>query len=77
MTIFFFKSVHFHVHGDNTVNAYYITMHMNMHGDIMYCLSNITMYIHIHGDITILSNLSPCISLYTTFLDTGTRKSWR
>ena len=51
-------------------------MHMNMHGDIVYDLSHIAMYIHIHGDITVSSNLSPCISLYTTILDTITGKSW-
>ena len=48
----------------------YITVHMNMHDDIMYHLSDITMYMNIHGDITISSNLSPFIYLYTTILDT-------
>ena len=48
----------------------YIAMHMNMHGDIMYHLSDITVHIRIHGDKTASYDLSPCISLYTTILDT-------
>ena len=73
-----FISVYFHIHDDNIFHLYgYIAMHTNMHGNIMYHLSDITVYICIHGDKTILSFLSPCISLYTTILDTQSRKSQR
>ena len=76
-------AMHTNMHGDSIYMTIilsdhygYIAMHTNMHGDIVYDLSHIAMYIHIHGDITVSSNLSPCISLYTTILDTITGKSW-